>query len=108
MLHIFVCVYVFVFFCLGVNKMNNSSSFIKLNYQLITKDITPTKWKRSIGQGMWKRVQSIHALSGDATLLATLLPPCVHQLEALSVLLFKIPFLLRICLKHKVKTRDSS
>lgn len=84
-----VCVF---FFGLGVNKINTSSSFIKLDYQLITKDTTPTKWKRSIGQGVWKRVQSFHALSGDATLLVTLLPPCVHQLEALSVLLLKFLF----------------
>lgn len=88
----FLCACMCFFFGLGVNKINTSSSFIKLDYQLITKDTTPTKWKRSIGQDVWKRVQSFHALSGDATLLVTLLPPCVHQLEALSVLLLKFLF----------------
>lgn len=51
-----------------------------------------TNWKRSSGQGMWKRVRSVHALSGNATLLATLPPPCVHQLESLLLLLLKFPF----------------
>lgn len=99
----FLCALCIFIILSGCHNINTSSGFIKLDYQFITKDIIPSKWKGSIGQGMWKRVQSFHVLFRDASLLASLPSPCIQQLEAVHIT-FEIPFLLHICLKHKGKT----